>query len=238
MNKSIMKPLQYDAVNKSLRTTSILAGVFFLLGYAGIFAGGSIYGPVIDGPFNAVYTRQAQLISGMFVELINDAAVLGIAVALYPVFRKFNPFLAFGYAGMRIIEAILLIISKVSILALIPLSRAAANGTDKAVLESIRSFALSFRFWCGKYQTVFFILGAVILYIILFRSRLLPRFISVWGFIAIAALAAANLGGVPDPTQGFSPAVLLYFPIMISEFLVAGWLIFKGFNVKAIKSAD
>ena len=56
----------------------------------------------------------------------------------------------------------------------------------------------------------------------------------IWGFFAVAALAAANLLGVPDPTQGFEPAVLLYMPIFLSELILAVWLIVKGFKQPAV----
>jgi hypothetical protein len=83
-------------------------------------------------------------------------------------------------------------------------------------------------------NTVFFIVGAVILYSMLYKSKLVPRFISIWGLIAVAALTAANLIGVPDLTQGFNPGQLLYFPIMTSELLLAIWLIARGFSSSAL----
>jgi hypothetical protein len=64
----------------------------------------------------------------------------------------------------------------------------------------------------------------------LYKSKLVPRFISVWGFIAVASLIIANVSGVPDLTYGFHPGQILYFPIMTSEVLLAIWLIVKGFN--------
>ena len=79
-------------------------------------------------------------------------------------------------------------------------------------------------------NTVFFIVGAVMLYSMLVKSKLVPRIISIWGLIAVTSLIAANIIGVPDVTQGFRPGQLLYFPIMTSEVLLAIWLIAKGFN--------
>jgi hypothetical protein len=64
-----------------------------------------------------------------------------------------------------------------------------------------------------------------------------PRFISVWGILAVGSLIAANAVGAPDPTQGFAPAMLLYLPIFLSEILLAVWLIVKGFSPSATVSA-
>ena len=74
------------------------------------------------------------------------------------------------------------------------------------------------------------------MYSLLYKSKLVPRFVSVWGLIAVASLILANVLGVPDLTHSFQPAMILYFPIVVSELLLAIWLIVKGFNPSAIDS--
>jgi hypothetical protein len=96
--------------------------------------------------------------------------------------------------------------------------------------------SLAGRYWAfDVINTVFFIVGAVILYSMLAKSKLVPRFISIWGLIAAAALTVANLIGVPDLTQGFNPGQLFYFPIMTSEILLALWLIWIGVEQAAVE---
>ncbi len=124
----------------------------------------------------------------------------------------------------------LLVVGKIGVMTTLGLSDSGfTTGASPALFQTIGSVALQARFWSGKLSTVFFIIGAVIFYLILLRSRLVPRFISIWGLVSAAALTVANLAGVPDLTQSFEPAMLLYFPIVISELLVAVWLIAKGF---------
>jgi hypothetical protein len=216
------------------RKTAVVVGVLFLVGYIGVFLGSAIYAPVLDSPdyLSSLYSQRSKVIAGMLVELINDASVVGIAVLLFPILKQYGEGLALGYVGVRVIEAVTLAVSKVSILALIPMSQqyAAAGAGGNSVLQSIGDFALAGRYWAGKIQVFFFVLGTVILFYLLYRSILVPRLISIWGFIAVASLAAANLLGAPDPTQSFQPAMLLYFPIIISEWLLAIWLIVKGFS--------
>jgi hypothetical protein len=93
---------------------------------------------------------------------------------------------------------------------------------------------LAERDWASQIQVVFFALSALIFYYVLYQTKLLPRWLSVWGFIAVASLIAANVLPVPDLTQGFNPTQLLFMPIFLSEILVAIWLIVKGFNPVAI----
>ena len=79
----------------------------------------------------------------------------------------------------------------------------------------------------------FFSLGLCIIYITFYRTRLIPRWLSVWGFIAVAAsLAAALLKFFHmDTGIGFYLDIAGMFP---QELVMAVWLIVKGFNSKAI----
>jgi len=222
------------------RKIAIVVGILFLVGYVGVFLGGAFYAPILDAPdyLATLYPNSTKVIAGMLVELLNDVAVVGIAVLMFPILRKFSESIAIGYVSIRVIEAITLIVSKISILSLIPLSQeyAAAGAPEASHFHALGTVALAERYWAAQMQTVFFILGALILYYILYTSKLVPRFISVWGLIAVASLIAANVLGAPDPTQSFEPAMLLYFPIFVSELLLAIWLIVKGFNRSAIAS--
>lgn len=220
------------------RKIAIVVGGLFLIGYVGVFLGSAFYAPFVDAPnyLNVVYPNRVQVIVGMLIELINDAAVIGIAVMLFPILRKHGERLALGYVSFRIIESVILIVSKFNVLSLIDLSRdyLAGGASGAPYLEVVGASALAARYWAGKIQVIFFVISALIFYVVLYRSRLLPRFISVWGFIAVASLIAANVLPVPDLTQGFSVAQLLFLPIFLSEILVAVWLIVKGFNPSAL----
>lgn len=226
----------------TVRKTAIIIGVLFLLGYVGVFLGSAFYAPILDAPdyLSNVFPDKTQVITGMLIELINDVAVIGIAVLLYPIFKVHSEAMALGLLGFRFMEAVLLVVSKVSVLTLIPLSEAyiAAGAPDASYFQALGTSALAQRYWANQMHTVFFILGALVFYVILYRSRFLPRFISVFGLIAIAALAAANLLGAPAPTEGFQAGTILYLLIFLSELLVAFWLIFKGFEPSELASVS
>jgi hypothetical protein len=226
----------------SIKKTAVFVGIFFLAGYVGIFLGDAITAPILNAPdyLQTVYSRRTRLIIGVLVELlINDIPVLGIGILLFPILKKFSESIALWYFGTRAIEAVLLVVSKINVLSLITLSQEylAAGPADAASFRASGALALGGRYWVFEVlYLVFFILGALTLYSVLYRSRLVPRFISIWGFIAVASLIAGNVLNVPDVTQGFNPGQLLLFPIMTSEILLAIWLIAKGFNPSAIAS--
>ena len=226
----------------SNRKTAIIVGVLILAGYVGTFGGGAVFGPILNSPdyLSNVFPNKIQVIIGMLVEvLLNDIPVVGIGVMLFPILKKYSEGIALWYAGIRVIEAVTLIVATISALSLITLSQEyiAAGAVDAASFQASGALAQAVRHWAADViTTVFFIVGALILYSILYKSKLVPRFVSVWGLIAVASLIAANVLPVPDFTQGFSPGQILYFPIMLSEILLAIWLIVKGFNPSAIAS--
>jgi hypothetical protein len=224
----------------SNRKTAIIVGVLFLAGYVGVFVGDAISGPVLNAPdyLSNVYPNKIRVIIGMLIEvLLNDVSVVGIGVMLFPILKKYGEGIALWYAGMRVIEAVALIVGTISALSLITLSQEyiAAGAVDTSSFQASGALALAVRHWAADVMlTVFFIVGALILYFILYKSKLVPRFVSIWGLISVASLIIANVSGVPDLTYGFHPGQILYFPIMSSEVLLAIWLIVKGFKSTAI----
>jgi hypothetical protein len=220
------------------RKTAIAVGALFLISYAGLIIGSSFLEPVINAPdyLANVYPNKTQVVTGVVLEFVNAAAVIGIAVLLFPLFKHYSESLALGYVGFRVIEAVFSILSSISPLPLIDLSQAyiQAGAPDAPYFQTLGVFALAGRYWASQMLVVFFILAALILYYVLYQSKLLPRFIPIWGFIAIAAIIAANLIEVPDFAEGFHPAQLLVLPIILNELFLAIWLIVKGFRPSAI----
>ena len=74
-------------------------------------------------------------------------------------------------------------------------------------------------------------------YSVLYKLKLIPRFISAWGFIAAAILLIGTVLVMVEALTGLSEvAVQLIFatPIAVNEMVLAVWLIVKGFSPSAI----
>ena len=84
---------------------------------------------------------------------------------------------------------------------------------------------------------IIFCLGALMFYAVLYQSRLVPRWISVWGLAAVIPYLAAEclaLFALLDPLS--ATASLLHIPLAVQEMVLAVWLIVKGFSPAAIAS--
>ena len=153
---------------------------------------------------------------GMFLEVISGLAVIVIAILMFPLFRPYNKRASFGYIVFRSIEGGLMIIAGILFL------------SHSTLLLEIRD---------GIYvgHAYIFAVAALVFYYLLYQSKLIPRWISVWGVIAAILLILANLLEVTGIISGL---MILYLPIILNELFLAIWLIVKGFNPTAIASLD
>ena len=180
-----------------------------------------------------------QVIIGVLLYLIDCAAVVAIPIMLFPIFKKHNEALALGYVGSRIIESVTLIVGHISLLSLLTLSQeyVQAGAPDATNFQALGALLLAVidRALLLGVEFVFSV-TALILNYLLFRSKLIPRFISVWGLIGATLLLVSGFlvmfGLSPSPTSAIS--MLLSLPISLQEMVFAVWLIGKGFNSYAI----
>ena len=85
--------------------------------------------------------------------------------------------------------------------------------------------------------TLVFGLGAVIFYSLLYRSRIVPRWITLWGFAGIPLYAAAYVLAVYGAIGGNSSEQnLLQVPLGVQELVLAVWLIARGFRPAAVST--
>jgi len=226
---------------KSHRKTAILVGVLFLTAMVASLVGGQVFiEPYLNAPdyLAAVSKNETQVIIGVFLELINGIAVVGIGVLMFPILKRHNENIAFGYLSLRIIEAVFCCVIVISPLSLITLSQEylAAGTSDASYFLSIGALSIAQRMSVANLLIpVFLSLGALVLYISLYQSRYLPRYISVWGFIGAVLILILNLLLTFNVDVG-SMGMVFAFPIISNEIFLGIWLIVKGFNPSTIAS--
>ena len=225
----------------SNRKTAIIVGLLFIIATVSLFAE-SLYKPILSAPdyLDIIYPNKIIVIIGILLESIMIPAMFLIPIFLFPILKKHNKVLALGYIGFRSLEAVLISIAEINKLSLVNLSRDYLNkgGLDVSYFQNIGSSIQSKLYWVntdGLIYVAIFGIGALILYSILYQSKLVPRWIAGWGFIAaITILTGSMLSAFTD----ISPVItiLLIAPIAVQEMVFAVWLIVKGFNPSAISS--
>ena len=221
------------------------AGAFYILATAAPiltipfigFLGGGVTGEPIPDYLAHVSANGPQVVIGMLIELIWALAVVGIIVTLFPILREYDEALALGFFGLRFMEAMSTILHSLIGLSLLTLSQeyAAARAPDASYYQIVGALFLAVREWAFVIGSgLVWSLSAVILNVLLYRRKLVPRWLSVWGLVG-AVLSFANY--LPQ-FFGMDSVAILFYPIAVQEMVFAGWLIAKGFRSSASASTD
>lgn len=228
----------------SYRRTEIFVALLWIITAAGAIGGAILVNPIINAPdyLSAVFPKSITITSGMFGWLINDIGIVFIGILMYPIIKKQSESMALGYLSMRMFESLLMIVGIFFAMLLIPLSREYINSgsVDVTLFQTIGSILKQAENWfLNLLQLVFLGIGGIILNSIFYRTKLVPRFISIFGFIGYALLlpaAVIGLFGILDPTPG-GPGSILAVPVALWEIIIMPiWLFTKGFNIAGISN--
>jgi hypothetical protein len=223
------------------KKTAIFVGVLFIMALVVFLIGQALYEPILSSPdyLDKAYPNRVIVMIGILLEFISALAVVLIPVLLFPILRKHNEVLALGYVSFRLFEAVLLSVAQIYKLSLVGLSQGYLNGggVDASYLQNIGNSIQSVIYWvdhAGLIYLVVFVIGTLILNTALYQSKLIPRWLSIWGLISAVAILAASVMATFDIFLVL--AGLLVIPIGLQEQAMAIWLIVKGFNSSAIAS--
>jgi uncharacterized membrane protein YidH (DUF202 family) len=237
----VQKKENFMTSSPTIRRTEILVASLWLITAIGAIAGAVLINPVINAPdyLTSVFPKSFTITSGMLAWLVNDIGIVFIGLLMFPILKKQSERMALGYLSMRIFESVLMIVGVFFAMLLIPLSQEyiKSGATDVASFQAIGAVLKQAESWfLNTLQLVFLGLGGIILTSMLYRTKLVPRFISVVGLVGYALLlpsAVLAFFGVLDSTPG-GPGTIMAVPAAIFEILLMPvWLFSKGFNVSA-----
>ncbi|MFF3320999.1 DUF4386 domain-containing protein [Streptomyces sp. NPDC002889] len=219
----------------SSRKSAVVAGVFFLVTEIAAIAGLVLYQPVLsDVNYVIGAGADTRVLLGGFFEVILVVAVIGTGVTLYPVVKRQNRSVALGYLCARLLEAAVIVVGIIGVLSVVTLRQdlAGAAGADRAALTVVGRSLVAVHDWTFLLGPNL-VLGAnsLLLAHLMYRSRLVPRFIAVLGLVGgplICASAIAVLFGLYDQLSVWGSIAAL--PVFAWEVSLAVHLIAKGFK--------
>jgi hypothetical protein len=223
---------------KTYRTNALMAGVLYIVGtLSGILSVVSVGGFPDEAFLVRAASNPTRTTLAAFFLLVMGLSLAAMPVYLFPIFRKDSEPLALGMLIFRgPLEGIMYVMSALSWLGLGALGQKIAEaGADAKALEAVGKVALRVTEQSGNIQTIVFIVGAVCLYTSLYRTRLIPRWIAIWGLLGAVpyvTYAFLRFSG-PDPGLGF-----LYVPLAVQEMVMALWFVIRGFDPDALSRLD
>lgn len=234
---------------KTYRMNAVMAGVLYFLGTAFGVASAVVGGEVISSivktkPLSGlilldlVAANPSRLLGGSFVILLMGISLAAMTVFLYPIFRKDSEELAMGMLLFRgALEGVWYLLTTLSMLVLFALGKEyVATGANSTALQSLGNVVYQFQDLLGPVGTIMFLIGATCLYISFYRTRLIPRWLTVWGLIGVVPYMAYALLHFFQKDNGIG----FYLQMLLApqEIVMALWLIIKGFNRAAIEKLE
>jgi len=239
MNATKESPRRTGIPAGTNRKTAVLVGILFIVGTASGILSGIVTAPIRTDstyPLNVSASETQWIIGTLFVMLMGLSLAM-VPVLLYPIFRKHNEVLAFGAVLFRgAIEAISYAVMVITMLLLVTVSEiyGKTGAADASSLQILGSMLTAAKDWTEMWGAIIFSIGGLMIYILFYQTRLIPRWLSGWGFIGGVFYIVANLISMFGPLH-IAPSIdsgigLLLIPTAIQEMVFAIWLIVKGFD--------
>jgi len=208
-----------------------IVGILYIIGTAAGLLSLLFAGPILANPDYLVKfsENRNQVIIGVLFDLIMGIALAMVPIILFPIFRKYNEVLALGAVVFRgVLEVVTYMGIAISLLLLLSLSQeyVKAGVAEVSNLQSMGTLLLNLGNWFVQMTSIFFSIGALLIYYLFYQLKLIPRWLSIWGFIgAILYLAYPILFMFSSNASD-----ILMIPLALQEMFMAIWLIVKGFN--------
>ena len=231
--------------SKNMRRTAIIVGILFIIGTAAGVTGGLITIPILNDPnyLAEVAANEGTVAFGTLMVLVMGFPLAMIPVMMFPIFKKYNEPLALGAVVFRgVLEAVTYMVIVICYLSLISVSHefVKAGAADAASFQALGTLLKQAVYWTEHILAMVFTIGALMLYWLFYKTKLIPSWLALWGFIGAILYFAAPVANIFDPLH--LPLSLgvkwgnLMAPLAIQEMVFAVWLIVKGFNASAIDS--
>ena len=216
------------------RRTAAIVGALYIIGTVAGVLSMLVMGGRLDAPdyLTAFAADPNPVKLGALLVLVMGLALAMVPVMMFPILKKQNEALAVGYVVFRgALETALYIAGALSWLLLLIVARQYSGSSHSAdsQVSILGDLLLEAGDPITAVRDIVFSLGALAFYYLLYKAKLIPRWLSGWGIAGTIGYLAAGVIAVFS-----TELVILLLPLALQEMVMAVWLIAKGFNTSAI----
>lgn len=223
----------------SNKKTGKVVGILFLLMFITGATGTSLRGlsmSLIASQifFIEVLENSIQMKIAILLDLIASGLGVCIGITLFSTLKQYSKNIAIGYVSLWFVGLTITVMSNITHLSFISLCQEFAKGgvLDENYFRILGILKVEEYYWAHFLILITFSLGASVLYYTLFKTKLIPRFLSVWGLIAVMLVFSASVLQIFEYTVSF----IFYAQNGLNLLFFSIWLIVKGFNSSTIIS--
>lgn len=212
------------------RRLARIVGILFIVASLSAVVGGTLALPATEP--NAVITLgpdETAVVTGILFELLLVTSVVGIAALLFPILRRRSEGLALAYFGARVVEGVLLLAAAVSAMVTVALHRSLAGSGTEGIAAWGEMLVATRQTTMKLGGLVAFGVSALILYWLLYRARLVPVWLSLWGLVGAVLIVVVGVWELYHADFSESLETAFAAPIGLNEMVLAVWLIVRGF---------
>ena len=221
------------------RNAARLWGIFFIIAFLAYGIGSGLIGSITSTPdfLTNIHANSTTIIVGVIlIALVHTFVNIGLPVLLMPILKPFHKNLTYGYLSFAIASTTVVVVSGIFLMLLIPLSSEYVNAGSAATdhFVTIGEILKMGGFYAYQIGMAIWGLGGLLFVSVLYKSKIVPRLFSVWGFIGYAVFFAGTIFEL----FGINVGVMLAIPGGLFEIALSLWLIFRGFNATALTSTE
>src|SRR4028119_1811107 len=219
------------------QTPARIFGVLFLISFLAYGTGTALIQSTVSAPdiLSNVYASTTLIVvAAILMGVIHTFTNIGLPVVLRPILKPHNETLYFGYLSAAIVATVTLLVGVIFLLLLIPLSDTFMR-SGSAVTGQYETMAILLReanYYSYNIGMAIWSLGGLMFCSILYRYKLIPRLVSVWGVVGYIVF----LSGCILAIFGLDFGLIHTAPGALFEAFLSLWLIAKGFDPSAFVS--
>ena len=212
---------------------SRLIGALFLVGFLVYGVGAALVTSVTGGTdfLSTISANQTTLAIGAFLMLLNTVVDVGKGVLFFPILENHGKRSALAYLAFIVVQVVMLDVGVLALLLIVPLGQqvSAAGQASAAWAQGLGSLLIQWNNMAYSIGEATLGVGGLFLCSLLFRTRLIPRFLAVGGLVGYVSLMVGMLAEL----FGIHIGLMLSIPGIFFEVGLPVWLFIKGFQPEA-----
>jgi len=219
-----------EKMNANNKTSRVL-GIAFLLQFITSFSSSIFIKPLwlVPGNIRETMLKIAEnpglLRANILADMLTALGVIFLGAIMFTTLRKQNEKIALAALGFYILEGTLLATSKMATFSLLRLSQEFVSAGQPENFLTFGNLALEAMDYVGDtLHMLAFCLGAILFYYLLDQSRIVPRWLSLWGLITVLPLLIGTLTAIFEVDLPF----ILFVPYVPFEIVIGIWILAKG----------
>lgn len=216
------------------RFTVALGLALLLQAFAPLISGAVLFNPLVDenniGTTMLNITRHQFVANfSVFLDIVTAMGIIWLGVLFYHLLKKINPVCAKTGMLFYLLEACMMVMSKVAAFALIQISQIYSTNIDKS-LEVAGQVLLRVQDFSYGMAMLPFGIGAILLYYLLVKSKALPTWLTIYGLVTtLPVMIGSTLSAF-----GFDVPFVIYAPYIPFEFFVGFFVLIRGLSEKSL----